>query len=280
MLTVRPFCRELPRGRRCFRDASSACLARAQRSPRRPWQRSRRDGDPAARAGLEPRLNGRDLDDPPAADQRRFELAAPDRAPDSPVLTSRHRCHFLDGQVRTAHDHINRLSPGPPTAGQTPNQPITQRAHQHTSRFGRKKRERRSSERGAVGWRVLEPPIRSSSSPATSWPRARPHERRRHQAPCAVGDWRPRARRAGRRDADRSRAEAGAIRTPCVVVDLHSRHPITRRSARSCARCSRCRPDRPTYTLSTMQRTHSKSETVCCERSERQTRSVVTFAVV
>jgi hypothetical protein len=30
------------------------------------------------------------------------------------------------------------------------------------------------------------------------------------------------------RDTDRSCAEAGAIRGPCLVVDLYSRHPIAR----------------------------------------------------
>ena len=32
------------------------------------------------------------------------------------------------------------------------------------------------------------------------------------------------------RDTDRSCAEASAIRSPCFVFDLHSRHPVTRRS--------------------------------------------------
>ena len=139
-----------------FLDASGGCLARAREVfvvPVAAKPEGRRSG-----CSRRPRTNGRDLDDPPAADQQ-LELAAPDRAPDSPVLTSRHCCYFLDGQVRTVHDHIYR-SIGPGTSYGWANTKSANYAKGRSTylRVRTERGERRSAGRVAVGWRVLEPP--------------------------------------------------------------------------------------------------------------------------
>ena len=251
MLTVRRFCRGSPRGRRCSRDALRRCLSRARDVSVTAVAAKPEGRDPVVRTGLEPLLNGRDLDDPPAADQRCFELAIPDRAPDSPVLTSRHLCHFLDGQVRTVHNHINRLRSGTSYGwSNTKSANYAKGPPTYLPVRTEERRGRRSARRGAVGWRVLEPPdqVLELSGNTPGFVHGLPHvvgiERR---PPSVAGDLA--FDEPAERDTDRSCAEAGAIRSP--VSSLTCTRAIRSRGARarSCARCSRCRPRRPTYTL-------------------------------
>jgi hypothetical protein len=85
--------------------------------------------------------------------------------------------------------------------------------------------------KGAVGWRVLEPPDQvlelAGNAPrfAHGLTNAICIKRR---PPPVTGDLALDELAEG--DTDRGCAEAGAIRGPRFVVDLYSSHPITRRS--------------------------------------------------
>ena len=83
----------------------------------------------------------------------------------------------------------------------------------------------------AVGWRVLEPPDQvlelAGNAPGLAHGLTNAVGIKR-RAPPVTGNLA--LDEPAERDTDRSRAEAGAIRTPHVVADLYSRHPITRSS--------------------------------------------------
>ena len=143
------------------------------------------------------------------------------------------------------------LGPGPPTAGQTPNQPITQRAHQHTSRFGRKSGVgggQRGAGPSAGACSSLR--IRFSSSPATLLASCTAS-----RTPSASSAVRRRWLATSRSTSLPSATLTGVVPRPARyaahVSSLTCTRAIRSRGARarSCARCSRCRPRRPTYTL-------------------------------